>query len=69
LSEGGSPYDPVSLPDGLDWLMRPVVERMCSYESLKSGAVDLCDIALMNEALSVRDENTKRANEAASRKG
>lgn len=49
--------------------MRPVVERLCSYESLKTGAVDLCDIALMNEALSVRDENTNRANEAASRKG
>lgn len=30
---------------------------MCRYESLKDGTLDLCDIALMNEALDVVEEN------------
>ncbi len=30
---------------------------MCLYESLKDGALDLADIALMNDALDVRDTN------------
>lgn len=46
-----------SLPDGEDWLLRPVVRHMCRYESLKDGTLDLCDIALMNEALDVIEEN------------
>ncbi|ODT97397.1 MAG: hypothetical protein ABS82_00120 [Rhodanobacter sp. SCN 67-45] len=46
-----------SLPGGEDWLLRPVVRQMCRYESLKDGTLDLCDIALMNEALDVIDDN------------
>jgi hypothetical protein len=46
-----------SLPDGEDWLLRPVVRQLCRYESLKDGTVDLCDIALLNDALDVIDEN------------
>jgi len=30
---------------------------MCQYESLKNGALDLCDVALMNEYLDVTEEN------------
>jgi len=52
------------MADGEDWLMRPVVEGMCSYESLKEARVDLEDIARMNAALDVRDENTARARKA-----
>ena len=48
--------------------MRPVAEKMCRFESLKDGTLDLCDVALMNEALDVRDENLSRANEAARKK-
>jgi hypothetical protein len=48
------------LEPGLEWLLRPIVEHLCSFESLKNGAVDLADIALMNEALDVWIEN--RAN-------
>ena len=44
--------------------MRPVVEGMCKFESLKDGTISLWDIALMNEALAVRDENTLRAEES-----
>lgn len=55
-------FEPVALPDGMDFLMRPVASGMCRFESLKDGAIDLCDLALMNEALDCRDENTRRAN-------
>jgi hypothetical protein len=46
-----------SLPGGEDWLLRPVVRGMCQYESLVNGAVDLADVALMNDALDVLEEN------------
>lgn len=45
-----------------DWLMRPVLEGLCSYESLINGVLDLEDIARMHEALNVRDENRRRLN-------
>lgn len=41
----------------MDWLLRPVVMGMCKYESLKDGTLDLADIALMNDALSVKGDN------------
>lgn len=46
-----------SLPNGEDWLLRPVVRGMCRFESLKDGTLDLTDIALMNDSLDVIDEN------------
>jgi hypothetical protein len=46
--------------EGDDWLMRPVIEGMCKYESLKDKTVDLLDIARMNDALDVRFENERR---------
>lgn len=33
---------------------------MCMYESLKNGTLDLADVALMNDALAVADENERR---------
>lgn len=45
---------------GEDWLMRPVLEGICSYESLIEGRIDLFDIARMNDALDVRNENERR---------
>lgn len=50
--------------DGEDWIMRPVVEGMCSYESLKNCALDLEDVARMNAALEVKAENEKRFRKA-----
>lgn len=49
-----------SLPDGLDFLLRPVRAGMCRYESLKDGTLSLEDIAVMvtfldNEAHNVRE--------------
>ena len=52
------------LPDDEDWIMRPVLEKMCSFESLKNGSVDLADLALMNDALDVKYENERRYREA-----
>jgi hypothetical protein len=49
---------------GEDWLMRPVLRGLCRYESLKDGSVDLCDIARMNEALDVQNENERRYHES-----
>lgn len=40
--------------------MRPVLRGLCRYESLKDGGLDLGDIALMNDALDVQDENERR---------
>ena len=47
-----------------DWLMRPVLEGMCQFESLKDGTIDLVDVALMNDALDVRAENERRFRKA-----
>lgn len=52
------------MAEGEDWLLRPCIEGMCLYESLKDGTTDLCDIAKMNEALDVRAENEKRYRKA-----
>lgn len=47
------------MPDGEDWMMRPVIEGMCKYESILDCTLDLVDIALMNDALDVREENER----------
>lgn len=58
----------MKLPDNLDWLLAPVVEGLCGYEALCDSTVDLMDIALLNDALAVRNENNARARKAAERK-
>jgi hypothetical protein len=50
---------------GEDWLLRPVLEQCCRYESLLDGTLHLWDVALLNDALDVRDENRRRAQEAS----
>ncbi|GAA7770991.1 hypothetical protein Cmtc_18790 [Cupriavidus sp. TKC] len=49
------------LPDREDWLMAPVLEGLCKYESLIDGTLGLEDIALMNDALAVRADNQAAA--------
>lgn len=44
--------------------MRPALEGMCKYESLKDGTLDLEDVALMNDELDVRAENERRYRKA-----
>ncbi len=52
------------MADKEDWVMRPVLEGLCKYESLLDGTLDLADIARMNEAIDVRDENANRYRES-----
>ena len=47
-----------------DWLLRPVLEGMCKYESLKDGTLDLEDIAKMNDSIDVKTENENRFRKA-----
>lgn len=54
----------VEHPDGEAYVMRPVLEGLCSYESLLDGSLDLADIAKMNEHLDIRTENEKRYRKA-----
>lgn len=55
----------MSLPDAKDYVFRPVLRGLCRYESLIDGTLSLYDIAEMNDAIDVLDENTWRASEAA----
>jgi hypothetical protein len=52
------------MADGEDYVMRPVGEGLCKYESLIDGTVDLADVARMNDWLDVRDENQERHRKA-----
>ena len=45
--------------------MRPVLRRVCSMTELKDGSLDLADVARLNDALDVEDENERRAQAAA----
>jgi len=52
------------LPNGEDWLLRPVMRGLCKYESLIDGTISIDDVALLNDALDVQEENTERIKEA-----
>jgi len=52
------------MADGEDWLMQPVSEGYCKYESLLDCSLDLEDIARMNEAIDVKYENQARYRKA-----
>jgi hypothetical protein len=45
------------------WLMAPVLAGLCSYRDLLDPSLTLEDFALMNDALSVKAENQRRARE------
>lgn len=49
-----------TMAHGEDWIMRPAVEGICKYESLKDCTLDLEDVARMNAALDVKAENELR---------
>lgn len=46
------------------FLMRPVLNGMCKYESLKDGSLELADILWMNTAIRVDNENQYRIQKA-----
>lgn len=45
--------------DDEDWIIRPAIEGVCRYESLKDCTLDLEDVARMNAALDVKVENER----------
>jgi hypothetical protein len=53
------------LPNDEDWLFRPVLAGLIKYESLLDGTLGLEDIALLNDALSIKQENEYRINQAS----
>lgn len=50
----------LTLANGEDWLLRPVLRGMMRYESLVGYELDLADVALMNDAIDVEAENQRR---------
>jgi hypothetical protein len=57
----------VDLPDGLNWMMRPVDMGYCTMGDLRNRVLDLEDVALMNDSIEVRFENEKRMKKALAR--
>ena len=55
----------VSMPDGLDYILRPVLRGLCKYESLKDCTLSLFDISVLNDALDCSVENERRQQESA----
>lgn len=53
----------MTLPGKEDWLLRPLLRGLCTFESLKDGSLSIEDIALMNDALDVLEENQARVRE------
>jgi len=54
----------VAVPNNEGWLLRPVLEGLCQYESLINCTLSLYDIAVMNDALDVKAENEYRITKA-----
>jgi hypothetical protein len=57
------------MAEGLEWLLRPVSRGWCRYESLIDGTLDIADIAIMNDAIDVMEENVARGRAAAEKAG
>lgn len=52
------------MAEGEDWVIRPVLEGLCKYESLIDGTLDLEDVARLNDAIDVKYENQARYRKA-----
>lgn len=57
-------YEPVFMPDGEDWLWRPMERGFCTFVQMKDNSLYIEDIAKMNDVIDVRDENEVRARKA-----
>lgn len=58
------PVEWLQMGSGEDWVLRPVDEGMCKYESLIDGTLDLEDVARLNDRLDVKAENERRYRKA-----
>jgi hypothetical protein len=48
------------LPDGMDYMMRPILRRVLPFQALHSLDYTLDDFVLANNALTAQDENQRR---------
>jgi hypothetical protein len=48
----------------MDWLMRPILSGVCSYDALFDERYNLVDFAIMNDALNIQNENERRLDAA-----
>jgi len=48
------------MPNGEDYLLRPVDSGLTPFSSLKDGSIDLADIAMMNDYLDLKADNEAR---------
>ncbi|WP_158810468.1 phage tail assembly chaperone [Beijerinckia sp. L45] len=67
-SYDGPRYDPVSMPNGENWLWRPVLRGMCKAESLLDGTLHIEHIAKFNDAIDCEEENQARMRKAIEKK-
>jgi hypothetical protein len=56
------------MASGDDWLLRPVLRGTIRYESLIDCTLSLEDVARLNDALDVQDENERRIQRAAEKR-
>lgn len=61
-------FSPVSLPDGEDFLYRPVLAGHLDALALDDGRATIDQIAALNDALDVKDENASRCYAASKAK-
>ena len=59
-NDAGARFECVSLGIEIDFIMKPVLRGICKYESMIDGSLSVYDVALMNAALDVYDENNYR---------
>ena len=52
------------MADGEDWIFRPIEHGYYNLADIKSGLIDLLDVAEANDALDVKYENERRWHEA-----
>jgi hypothetical protein len=51
------------MASGEDFIFRPILAGLCKFEAVKEKAIDLYDLARMNEALDIDAENKRRVRE------
>ncbi|QWA13832.1 lytic transglycosylase [Sodalis ligni] len=48
------------MPGGEEFILRPVKAGLTTMGEIKSGAIDLCDIAMLNDYLDLVEDNNAR---------
>ena len=54
----------VSMPNNLDFALRPVSKGYITYDKLKDGSLTMYDLAILNDMIDVQNENEQRMMDA-----